>query len=379
MYDLELVRPFARELMSYYGPNHHGLTLGPGPYPAVYILPFMGLTLFSPPVGFLIWSLVEAALAFAVARGMTARLPESGWGLTASAVLFFPICFALFFGQLTMLFLYGFYRAYRSLEGGRDFRAGLWCGALYLKPQYLVFLILVFLLKRRWCALGGVALAGLLVLLGSAAIVGPQGLRDYLATLHSMSGFRDVMPIVAPRIHDQLAWAVGELPAGGRFGCDGTAIDVAAVDPHDRGATLDLARLVEADQTRFPIQMLATVIVMMLASYHNHIHSGALLLVPALAAAATQDNPPYLRTVSLLGLYAPLPFFFVTGSTVYVAWLFIALMLVALGIIVMAEVERPHDKELNPDDRDGSAGRPPDSPELSVSLTSIGPFESDVS
>jgi alpha-1,2-mannosyltransferase len=338
MYDLDLVSPFARELTPYYGPNSHVLNLGPGPYPAVYILPFLGLTLFSPPVGFLIWSLAGAALAFAVVRGMAARLPERGCGLIASALLFFPVGFALFFGQLTMLFLYGFYRAYRSLEDGRDFRAGLWCGALYLKPQYLVPLSLVFLLKGRWRALGGLALAGLMVLLGSAAIVGTEGLRVYLATLRSMSGFRDVMPIVTPRI--MINWR----------GLLANFLPEDVSDVTGQRLTLLLSILTMATllliwrgpwrsrSTRFPIQMLATVIVMMLASYHNHIHSGALLLVPALAAAANKDNPRFLRTVLLLGLYVPLPLFVVTGSTVRVAWLYVALMLAALGIIIRDEL-----------------------------------------
>jgi hypothetical protein len=78
---------------------------------------------------------------------------------------------------LTRLLSFGFYRADRSLEGGRDFRAGLWGGALDLKPQYLGFLILVFLFKRRWHTLGGLVVAGLAVLVGSLAIVGQDGLR----------------------------------------------------------------------------------------------------------------------------------------------------------------------------------------------------------
>jgi hypothetical protein len=213
MYDLDLVSPYARELMRYYGPNFHSLNLGPGPFPAVYILPFLVLTQISPRAGYLIWSLVSVGLAFAVARGMAARLPERGWGLTLSAVLFFPVGFAVFFGQVTMLFFYGFYRAYRALEEGQDFRAGLWCGTLFLKPQYLMFLFAVFLLKGRWRASGGVALAGLVVLLGSAATGGPEGLGDYLATLRSMSGFRDVMPIVTPSD----AWRARDHREGGTY------------------------------------------------------------------------------------------------------------------------------------------------------------------
>ncbi len=185
MNDPDLVAPFARALTRYYGPDAHNLNLGPGPYPAVYILPFLALTACSPIIGYAIWTVASLALAYAAVRGMAAQFREGGWGLILSCVLFFPIVMALVYGQLTMLFFYGFYRAYRSLEEGRDFRAGLWSGALYLKPQYVVFLILVFLLARRWRRLGGLLLAGLLVLLGSLAIVGPEGIRAQFETLRA--------------------------------------------------------------------------------------------------------------------------------------------------------------------------------------------------
>jgi hypothetical protein len=338
LYDLDLVAPYARDLAPYYGPFAHGLNLGPGPYPAIYIIPFIALSTVSPPVGFAIWTALCFALALAAVRGMTERLPQRGWGLTASAILFFPVGFALFFGQLTMLLLYGFYRAYRALEGGHDFRAGLWSGALWLKPQYAVFVFLVLLFKLRWRALTGLAVAGAIILLGSVGIAGVHGMRAYFATFRSMSGFRDVMPIVSPKIMmnwrgllasflpEDVADETGQVVTG--------VLSIATV------ATLLLIWRGEWNPRgdRFPSQMLATVIVMMLASYHNHIHSGALLLVPGLALAARRDNPRVLRALLLAALYLPLPVFFATGSTRRVAWLLIALMLGALAIIVRAEL-----------------------------------------
>ena len=81
MYDLDLVAPFARELIRYYGPEGRGLNLGPGPYPAVYILPFLALTACSAPIGYLIWTLATLALAIAVARGWRGgfRNVAGGW------------------------------------------------------------------------------------------------------------------------------------------------------------------------------------------------------------------------------------------------------------------------------------------------------------
>jgi hypothetical protein len=84
--------------------------------------------------------------------------------------------------------------------------------------------------------------------------------------------------------------------------------------------------------------MLATVIIMMLASYHNHVHSAALLLVPCMAVAAQANGPRFLRTILLAGLFVPLPLYFLTASMMRVSWLFIALMLAGLGVILHAEL-----------------------------------------
>ncbi len=89
---------------------------------------------------------------------------------------------------------------------------------------------------------------------------------------------------------------------------------------------------------RFAVQMLATVMVMMLASYHNHVHSAALLMIPGLVVAAQRNRPRYLVGILLTGLYAPVALYFVTGSMVFVSWLFIALMPAALGVILHADL-----------------------------------------
>lgn len=338
LYDLDLVTPYARELAVYYGPDAHGLNLGPGPYPAVYIVPFLLLNVVSPPVGYLIWTAMGSALGLISARGMSARWPEAGWGIPFAAVLSFPVAMALIYGQLTMLFVYGFYRAYRALEQRHDFRAGLWSGALYLKPQYAVFLLPVFLFKRRWRALGGMMLAGVLVLLGSLAIVGPGGFAAWSETVREMSGFRHVLPMISPQ------WMINWRGLFASFLPDDVSEQTGQwVTAAFSVLTLGVLPLIWRGEwnprsERFAVQMLATVIVMMLASYHNHIHSAALLLIPGLAVAAQRARPRFLGTILAAGLFAPLPLYFVQGSAMSVSWLFIALMLAALGFIVHDEV-----------------------------------------
>ena len=341
MYDPELLAQHERALMAHYGPDAHGLNYGPWVYPPAFIVPFLAFASCPAVTGFVIWCVASLVLAFLVARGMAAGFLEGGgYGLIASCVLFFPVGFTVFFGQVAMLFAYGFYRGYRFFERGTDFRAGLWSGALYIKPQLAVFLGLVFLLKRRWRALAGLALAGLVVLGASLALVGADGLRDCTGTLRSMSGFRDVPAITSPSL--MINWRgvlAGFLPPDvpDRMGM---ALTVALSLLTTASLLIVWRGAWDPGGARFPAQMLATVIVMMLASFHNHIHSAVILLVPGMAAAARAEAPPALRMILLAALYAPLPLFFATASTRMTAWLIVALMLAALGTILRTRFRR---------------------------------------
>ncbi len=211
-----------------------------------------------------------------------------------------------------------------------------------------MFLVLVFLFKRRWQALAGLLVAGLVVVLGSLAVAGPGGMRAYQATLRPMSGFRDVPRIVSPTL--MINWRgvlAGILP---EEVSEGTGLGLTLALSAATTATLAVIWRGpwSAGSDRFAFQMLATGIVMMLASFHNHIHSAALLLVPGMAVAAAKSRPPMLTTVLLAGLYGPLPLFFATASTRFTAWLIVAVMLAALGVVVAAELSSPRAAERLP-------------------------------
>ncbi len=124
MYDPSALAERERELKRHYGHDAHGLNFGPWVYPAIFILPFVPFTACSPPAGLFIWCALSVGLASVVARGMAARFAQPRAGLVASCVLFFPVGFTVFFGQVSMLFVYGFYRAYRCLERGATSERG---------------------------------------------------------------------------------------------------------------------------------------------------------------------------------------------------------------------------------------------------------------
>ena len=286
-------RSTKRALTAHYGPDAHGLNYGPWVYPPAFIVPFLAFASCPAVTGFVIWCVASLVLAFLVARGMAAGFLEGGgYGLIASCVLFFPVGFTVFFGQVAMLFAYGFYRGYRFFERGTDFRAGLWSGALYIKPQLAVFLGLVFLLKRRCVRLSRACTGGPRRVGCFPGAVGADGLRDCTGTLRSMSGFRDVPAITSPSL--MINWRgvlAGFLPPDvpDRMGM---ALTVALSLLTTASLLIVWRGAWDPGGARFPAQMLATVIVMMLASFHNHIHSAVILLVPGMAAAARRRRRP---------------------------------------------------------------------------------------
>ncbi len=85
---------------------------------------------------------------------------------------------------------------------------------------------------------------------------------------------------------------------------------------------------------KFPIQMLATLLVTMLASYHNHIHGAALLVVPGMALWARGGGPSPLPLILRLGLVAGIFMFTLRFRLEEIALAFFGLMLTTLGAIV---------------------------------------------
>jgi hypothetical protein len=315
----------------YYGPQADPLKVGPLPYPMPCFLWYAPFSHLTPPVGFLLWAAANLLLAAHVARGLAARLGDPSWSMTVALLTFFPLAYGLFVGQPVVALLFAFDNAYSDLERGRDFRAGLWAGILLFKVQYPLLLAIVFLMKRRWRALAGLATTATLIVVSSLVALGPSGTMGYLVTLRSMSGFREVHPIIYP--HQMINWRgllVNVLPAS-------------ATEAQGRALTLALSALTmstlpfiwrgpwESSNVRFPAQILATMLITMLCCFHNHLHGATLLLVPAVALLGHGGASPSLRLLLGLGFFAPTALFAMTRDPHRVAGLGLALIVLILG------------------------------------------------
>ncbi len=305
VYDLGALRDAIQPLAGYYGPAAPGLKVNPVPYPPLFLLLVAPFTFPAPPLGFLLWTMVNLALSASAVRGMLCRYPSAPRRIGLATLLFLPVWWSLLVGQPMGLLLFAFYRAYRAFEEERDVSAGLWCGVLLLKPQYAAVLVLLLIFKRRWAAVLGVGLAGTALALSSLVILGLDGLVTFL---RSVVGYADGFQATSYRMSpvEMVSWR-GFLAAVAPELAEFSGLALTAVLS---ALTLGLLAWLwrgswQPREPRFPLLMLAAVIATLLVGYDVHRQGGALLVVPALALAAQSDRPRWLRWSLCAGLFGP--------------------------------------------------------------------------
>jgi glycosyl transferase family 87 len=148
------------------------------PYEALLYAP---LAHFSYLTAYAIWLAVNLALLCAIPFLLRSRLERLGtapvylWLLACFA--FFPIFIALIQGQDSILLLFLYCLAWRSLERGSEFASGSWL-ALGLYKYHLVVPFVLPLWRRRKLIGGFLSVAAILGLV-SLAITGWSSLRGY--------------------------------------------------------------------------------------------------------------------------------------------------------------------------------------------------------
>jgi hypothetical protein len=153
------------------------------PFIAMFMTPLVGV---SPLVGMAVWDLINIALMAAGLWFLLSALPLST--LTRRVVLLagltsLPFIVNLEQGQSSGITMFALGVGIALLKRERDLPAGLALGLLALKVQWLPFLVLVLLWKRRWKALAGTVGTGLALMLLSTATIGLGWVPGYVQTL----------------------------------------------------------------------------------------------------------------------------------------------------------------------------------------------------
>lgn len=338
-YSLSSIARFMEPLSRFYSSNitDMALKVGPAPYPPIFLAIFAPFTLPPAPIGFLLWTVVNLALGFPVARSLASHFPATQRRLmTALLLLFYPFVMALFVGQMVVILLFAFWKGYQALERGEDLRAGAWFGLLLIKPQYAAVLMLVLLVKRRWPAIAGAAATGFGILATSVAVGGLSGVVAYVRMIlidyPNYSGGLAISP------QDMISWRALVL---------NMEPDVSKVPGLVLTAVLSILSLAvlavmwrgewNPRTPRFHYQMLATMLVSLLVAYHSQVHGAVLLMVPGAIIAAREPSESFLKKVIVVSVVAP-PFVIalsalVQGNAGMVSLLYLPLMIIALGVL----------------------------------------------
>lgn len=180
-----------QRLLNLYSPNHPTIHPTHVPYLPLYAWLFTPFTLPSPLIGFALWEGINLLALIYLAWRIVQLFPgvKQTW-VTLTLLVSFPVAVSLIVSQPQLLLACAIAECYRSLRGERDFYAGLWLALLLFKPQYGILIGLLLIWKRRWAAIAGVIVGGIVVVGGSVLVAGVPTLMEYPTAFTDMAKFR---------------------------------------------------------------------------------------------------------------------------------------------------------------------------------------------
>jgi len=175
LYDIELQKQVRDATFQHPNP----LFFEHPPFEAALLSP---LAIFPFRKAYLIWGLLNAATWLAIMFFMRAYLPSprEDLGYITLWLLFAPLGVALYQGQSSIIVLAAFAASLVLLTHSRELAAGAVLGLGLFKFQFILPFALVFLFRRKWRYVIGVACTGAFLAVLSLAAVGWQGVTQYL-------------------------------------------------------------------------------------------------------------------------------------------------------------------------------------------------------
>ncbi len=156
------------------------------PFVALAIAPLGALPY---PLAGVVWTLLSIGaltLSFALLRPFAPDVLTRDWRLTVLvAAASYPVLQVVLVGQDSSFVLLALACGIRLLDAGRDAVAGVVLALGLMKPQLTFVVPLVLLAQRRGRTLGAFIATALALALVSLAVVGPDGVRNWVALITS--------------------------------------------------------------------------------------------------------------------------------------------------------------------------------------------------
>jgi len=306
LYNIEIVRKIQLEIFSIdpiLSNNFPGYPLG---YLPIFILPFTAFL----PLSYFLWTLINFIVLILYLRFFTKKL--FGYPLPNKLLLFFmlslPIFINFFEGQVNIFLLICVGEFFRALLSEKPFIAGLWLGGWLLKFVLLILIIPFLLIKGKKHTLLGFFTSSFIILLASISLVGIEGmlaLKNLLLDSASGIPINNVWAMINWRM---IGWQVSTLSSS-TFGwvitIIGTSITICLT-------FIFFRKWDKGDPIKTAIMLLGIFSATCVVSWHSHLHT-SIILIPLLA---------YLLMKNIF------------NKNLFIAWIFIPVMVLLIGMII---------------------------------------------
>jgi len=310
LYNIEIVRKIQLEIFSIdpiLSNNFPGYPLG---YLPIFILPFTAFSIFNLPLSYFLWTLINFIVLILYLRFFTKKL--FGYPLPNKLLLFFmlslPIFINFFEGQVNIFLLICVGEFFRALLSEKPFIAGLWLGGWLLKFVLLILIIPFLLIKGKKNTLLGFFTSSFIILLASISLVGIEGmlaLKNLLLDSASGIPINNVWAMINWRM---IGWQVSTLSSS-TFGwvitIIGTSITICLT-------FIFFRKWDKGDPIKTAIMLLGIFSATCVVSWHSHLHT-SIILIPLLA---------YLMMKNIF------------NKNLFIAWIFIPVMVLLIGMII---------------------------------------------
>ena len=288
---------------------------GPLPYnhPPFEALLFLPFTLLPYSAAYLLWDLLNLVILLIMPLLLRSHVPvllqTPTIGFLFASLAFFPLFIALLQGQDVIVLLLLFTLAFLALQRKADFAGGGWLGLGLFRFHFVLPLMIILLLQKRYKAI--LSFLGVAALLGaiSMAVVGWKGTISYPSyVLHveqTMAQRKTAVPTGMPNLRGLLNGLLPAFPLKpwriAALGASSLALIL-----------LSAIKWRTGDPSAFDLEFSAYVIVAILVSYHAFAYDLTLLILPVVLVANRLFEGHVIQDWSRLALLGPLFFLFLT-------------------------------------------------------------------
>lgn len=294
IYNLQLLRQVQLPLIANLS-LRSAFAVSPIAYLPIFIIPFQLLASIPPSLGYWIWTAINlvgllAYLKFFI-RNTTGHPMENR--ILFLIVLSLPVYWNLLNGQVNTWLVISVGEFLRAIFSNRPLRAGLWLGGLWLKPQTLILIGLILLLRRAGRILLGFSMASVVLTGVSLLMIGIGGFQQLIRL---WLGFTSGLPtndveimmnwrMVGMHLSSFLVPGVGWTIAG-----VGLLITSAAVLYLWR-------RSIPPQSPAFAAATLGTLAATGAVAWHSHVHMAMFLLPPMIYLIQQKGFSPKILNI----------------------------------------------------------------------------------